>query len=111
MHRWTRTEVGTGITLFLNEDCLQFCNEYKATEVIKKYCSFMPVELLSRKIHQRHETIEADLRTKWIAIHEEPSEEVKRRATKEEDPRDKLKITKRPELIKRYPPALDEAPQ
>ena len=45
MQDGTRTEVGTCITLFLNEDCLQFCNEYKATEVIKKYCSFMPVEI------------------------------------------------------------------
>ena len=38
-----RAEVGTTITLFINEDCLEFCNEYKAKEVIKKYCSFMPV--------------------------------------------------------------------
>ena len=40
-----RTEVGTEITLFLNEDVLEFCNEYKAREVIKKYCSFMPTEI------------------------------------------------------------------
>lgn len=38
-------KVGTKITLFLNEDCLEFCNEYKAKEVIKKYCSFMPTEI------------------------------------------------------------------
>ncbi len=37
--------VGTKITLFLNEDVLEFCNEYKAREVIKKYCSFMPTEI------------------------------------------------------------------
>ena len=37
--------VGTKITLFLNEDCLEFCNEYKAKEVIRKYCSFMPTEI------------------------------------------------------------------
>ena len=37
--------VGTEITLFLNEDVLEFCNEYKAREVIKKYCSFMPTEI------------------------------------------------------------------
>jgi len=40
-----RAEVGTEITLFLNEDVLEFCNEYKAREVIKKYCSFMPTEI------------------------------------------------------------------
>ena len=41
--------VGTKITLFLNEDCLEFCNEYKAKEVIKKYCSFMPTEIYVSK--------------------------------------------------------------
>ena len=40
-----KTDVGTEITLFLNEDCLKFCNEYEAKEVIKKYCSFMPYEI------------------------------------------------------------------
>ncbi len=44
-----RTEVGTTITLFLNEDCLEFCNEYKAREVLKKYCSFMPTEIYLSK--------------------------------------------------------------
>ncbi len=44
-----RTEVGTTVTLFLNEDCLEFCNEYKAREVIKKYCSFMPTEIYLSK--------------------------------------------------------------
>ena len=41
--------VGTTITLFLNEDVVQFCNEYKAREVIKKYCSFMPTEIYLSK--------------------------------------------------------------
>ncbi len=44
-----KTEVGTQITLFLNEDCLKFCNEYEAKEVIKKYCSFMPYEISLEK--------------------------------------------------------------
>lgn len=42
-------KVGTKITLFLNEDCLEFCNEYKAKEVIRKYCSFMPIEIYVSK--------------------------------------------------------------
>ena len=46
----TRTEIGTEITLYLNEDCLAFANEYRAREVIEKYCSFMPTEIyLSKK--------------------------------------------------------------
>ena len=41
----TRTEIGTEITLFLNDDSLEFCNEYRMREVLEKYCSFMPVEI------------------------------------------------------------------
>ena len=44
-----KAEAGTTITLFMNEDCLEFCNEYKAKEVIKKYCSFMPTEIYVSK--------------------------------------------------------------
>ena len=49
MEEGNRAEVGTTITLFINEDCLEFCNEYKAKEVIKKYCSFMPTEIYVSK--------------------------------------------------------------
>ncbi len=45
MDEGSRTEVGTTITLYLNEDCLEFANEYRAREVLKKYCSFMPTEI------------------------------------------------------------------
>ncbi len=41
----TRSAHGTCITLHITDDELQFCNEYKAREVIEKYCSFMPVEI------------------------------------------------------------------
>ena len=93
MQDGTRTEVGTCITLFLNEDCLQFCNEYKATEVIKKYCSFMPVEIyVSRTNTTETQTILASEKLDSDHVIEEVKKE------KEEDP-DKLKITKRPELI------------
>ena len=44
-----RTEVGTTITLFLNEESLEFANEYRAREVIEKYCSFMPTEIFLSK--------------------------------------------------------------
>ena len=93
MQDGTRTEVGTCITLFLNEDCLQFCNEYKATEVIKKNCSFMPVEIyVSRANTPETQTILASEKLDSDHVIEEVKKE------KEEDP-DKLKITKRPELI------------
>ncbi len=49
-----KENVGTTITLYLNEDSTEFCNEYRAREVIEKYCAFMPVE-----IYVNDETAEA----------------------------------------------------
>nr|MCR4745708.1 molecular chaperone HtpG [Lachnospiraceae bacterium] len=40
-----RSKVGTEITLYLNEDCLKYCNEYAVREVLDKYCAFMPTEI------------------------------------------------------------------
>ena len=108
MSEGTRTEVGTEITLFLNEDSLEFANEYRAREVIDKYCSFMPVEIFLEKANaeQEYETIdEADLKDDDVVverIHEEAkTEEVENedgtKETKEISPaRDRVKINKRP---------------
>ncbi len=41
----TKKDIGTEITLFLNDDSLEFCNEYRVREVLEKYCGFMPVEI------------------------------------------------------------------
>ncbi|MEE1114235.1 MAG: molecular chaperone HtpG [Eubacterium sp.] len=49
MKTGTRTEVGTTVTLHLNEDSLEFANEYKVREILEKYCSFMPVEIFLKK--------------------------------------------------------------
>ena len=40
-----RIERGTKITLYLNDDCYEFANEYRVKEILEKYCSFMPVEI------------------------------------------------------------------
>ena len=61
MEDGTRTEVGTEITLFLNEDCLEFCNEYKAREVIKKYCSFMPYEIYLSKADAKEDEAKPEM--------------------------------------------------
>lgn len=45
MSEGDRTEHGTEITLYLNEDCYEFANEYRVKEVLEKYCSFMPEEI------------------------------------------------------------------
>ena len=70
-------QVGTKITLFLNEDCLQFCNEYKAKEVLGKYCGFMPYEIyLSRANTEEAPSLINDTKPLWT---KNPSE-----CTKEE---------------------------
>lgn len=40
-----KAERGTTITLYLNDESYEFCNEYRCREVLDKYCSFMPVEI------------------------------------------------------------------
>lgn len=88
-----KDSVGTKITLFLNEDCLEFCNEYKAREVIQKYCSFMPTEIFLSKEDTKETqiiTVEEKLDTDTVV------EEIK---AEKEDEEDKLKIVKRPELL------------
>lgn len=55
MEEGSKAEVGTTITLFLNDDNLRFCNEYEAKEIIKKYCSFMPVEIYFQKAGEKKE--------------------------------------------------------
>ena len=90
-----REGVGTTITLFMNEDVLEFCNIYKAREVIKKYCSFMPVEIyLSKANTDETETIDQG--------EELPTDEIVETIAPKEDDKDKkirLKIRKRPELL------------
>ena len=60
MGEGTKEGVGTEITLFLNEDSLEFANEYRAREVLEKYCSFMPVEIFLSKANapEEYETID-----------------------------------------------------
>ncbi len=47
----TRTRVGTEITLYLNDECLKYCNEYGVREVLDKYCSFMPTEIYLKDVN------------------------------------------------------------
>ena len=103
-----KTEPGTEITLFLNEESLEFANEYRMREVIEKYCSFMPVNIYLSKANaeQEYETIdEADLRDDDVVvehIHEEAKTEEKENDKGEKEvvevspAKDKVKINKRP---------------
>ena len=44
-----KTDIGTRITLHLNEDSYEFSNEYRVREILEKYCSFMPTEIYLHK--------------------------------------------------------------
>ncbi len=62
MAEGSRTEVGTEITLFLNEDAYEFSNEYRIRDILEKYCSFMPTEIYLSKANAevQYETIATD---------------------------------------------------
>ncbi len=97
-----KAEVGTKITLFLNDDCLEFCNEYKAREVVKKYCSFMPTEIyLSKANTKETQIIKVEEKLEDDVVIEEIHPEQKEG---EEAGEEKLKIQKRPELINETTP-------
>ena len=104
MEEGQRTQVGTEITLYLNEECLEFCNEYKAREVIKKYCSFMPVEIYLSKANTTETQI---IKTEEKLNTDEVVETIK--PEKEGDP-EKLKIKKRPELLNETHPLWTKNP-
>ena len=108
MEEGTKTEIGSTMTLYLNEDSLEFANEYRVREVLEKYCSFMPVEIFLSKegAEPEYETIdEADLKEDDVVvehIHEEAKMEEKENENGEkemvetEPAKEKVKIEKRP---------------
>ena len=110
MQEGSRTTVGSEITLYLNEYSLEFANEYRAREVLERYCSFMPVEIfLSRaNAEPEYDTIdEADvLDTDTVVEHitEEPKE------GEEGEPKQKAKIVRRPVSISDIHPLWTKNP-
>ncbi len=111
MEEGDKEEVGSEITLFLNEDCVEFSNEYRIREVLEKYCSFMPVEIFVSKANAEpeYETIPEDevLDTDTVVehIHEDAKMEEKEYENGEKEmvevspASDKAKIVKRPVSI------------
>jgi molecular chaperone HtpG len=103
-----KTTIGTEITLFLNEESVEFANEYRVREVLEKYCSFMPVEIFLSKenAEQEYETIdESELREDDVVvehIHEDAKTEEKENENGEKEvvevspARERVKINKRP---------------
>ncbi len=70
-----RTEVGTTITLFLNEESVEFANEYRAREVIEKYCSFMPTEIFLFKEGEEEGAFDVEPEVEVVDNEDENTEE------------------------------------
>ena len=128
MQEGNHNTVGTEITLHLNENSLEFANEYRVREVLEKYCSFMPVEIFLSKANEepKYETIneedvlESDIVEEYITETvpdtdaeldeidaDEATEETSKNKTKEVK---KAKIVKRPESISDTKPLWGKNP-
>lgn len=117
-----KTERGTTITLYLNEESLEFANNYRANEVISKYCSFMPTEIYleDAKAEPQYENIEEDKVTDKDTIIEKYTEEAKTEEVTKEDgskemkeispARNMAKILKRPVAINDTTPLWTKHP-
>ena len=122
MEDGTKAEVGSTMTLYLNEDSLEFANEYRVREVIEKYCSFMPVEIFLSKEHAEpeYETIdEADLKEDDVVIEhihedakmeEKENEDGEKEMVEVEPAKEKVKIQKRPVSLSDIQPLWTKHP-
>ena len=114
-----KKEIGTTITLHLSDDCLEFCNEYKAREVVEKYCSFMPYEIyISRENEEGTETIkESEKRDDDVVIEViEPKEKENaadsdKASEENKEEEKKLKIRRRPQLVNDTHPLWAKTPK
>ena len=99
----SKTTVGTEITLFLNEDCLEFANEYRAREVLTKYCSFMPTEiyLVNETAEPEYETILPEEKTDKDTVIETIIEEAKTEEKENENgEKEIVEVSPRTEKVK-----------
>ena len=117
-----KAEVGTKITLYLNEDCLEFANEYRIREIIEKYCSFMPTEiyLTKKNAPEEYETIDVEDKRDTDTVIEEIHEDAKFEEKENEDgtkeqvevspEKNQLKIVKRPVPLNDTAPLWTKTP-
>ena len=118
----SKTTVGTEITLYLNEESVEFANEYRTREVLDKYCSFMPVEIFLSKANAEpeYETIEeSELRDDDVVIehiHEDAKTEEKENESGEKEivevspAKEMVKIQKRPVALNDIHPLWTKHP-
>ena len=122
MQEGDKAEVGSTMTLFLNDDSLEFANEYRMREVIEKYCSFMPVEIFleNENAETEYETIDADDVKVDDVIVERIHEDAKMEEIENENgekemvevspAKEKVKIEKRPESLSDIHPLWTKHP-
>ncbi len=114
MKEGDKTDIGTVITLYLNEDSTEFANEYRAKEVIDKYCSFMPFDIYLDNIddtEEKTEMIDKDALLESDEVIETVVEEAKTEEVEDEDGNKKT-VEKSPATerykIKKRPVALND---
>ena len=106
-----KTDIGTVITLHLNDDALKYDNEWAMREIIDKYCSFMPVEVYITKLPKDSETIDADKKLDTDVVLEEIPEKVEKdKDGKETKTPAQVKIEKRPQLLNDTNPLWTKSP-
>ena len=101
--------LGTVITLYLNEDSTEFANEYRAKEVIEKYCSFMPYEIYinnaddteeKTQMIEKDELLDTDTIIETVVTEakceEQEDEDGNKKMVEVEPASEKYKIKKRP---------------
>ncbi|MDO5411534.1 MAG: molecular chaperone HtpG [Lachnospiraceae bacterium] len=122
MSAGSKTEAGTSIKLYLNEDSYEFCNEYRAKEVLEKYCSFMPSEIYLEVVGKEPETdtideaelLDTDIVVERFTEEAETEEVEKEDGTKElvetKPVQNKVKIQKRPVPVNEINPLWNKHP-
>ena len=122
MKEGTKEGHGTVITLYLNEDSAEFANEYRAREILDKYCAFMPVEIYlnDETAEPQYDTIEKDELTDKDTIIETIVEPAKTEEKEKEDgtketvevspAKEKYKIAKRPVPVNDINPLWNKHP-
>jgi len=113
---------GTVITLYLNEDSYEFSNEYRAREVIEKYCTFMPIEIYlnNAAAETQYETIDKEELTDKDTVVETVLEEAKTEERENENgeketveiapAKERYKILKRPVALNDINPLWNKHP-
>ena len=122
MKEGTKEGHGTVITLYLNEDSAEFANEYRAREILDKYCAFMPVEIYlnDETAEPQYDTIEKDELTDKDTVIETIVEPAKTEEKEKEDgtketvevspAKEKYKIARRPVAVNDTNPLWNKHP-